>query len=115
MTVIVATTCTASCPRSRSHQRAHGAANPALKPSMGNKIEQQKLLTSKYCLYLMQLRKKQILLFVGYSITVLHSMCRKLISKLVKFSGWSNPLELHSDHFPSWLCQPGGINKDPIV
>jgi hypothetical protein len=38
-----------------------------------------------------------------------------VMSGLVKFLSLSNSLELCSDHFPSWLCRPGGINKDPTV
>ncbi len=35
--------------------------------------------------------------------------------EFVKFLNLSNPSELCSDHFPGWLCWPGGINKDPTV
>jgi hypothetical protein len=58
---------------------------------------------------------------------VLHSASLQLITKdvkrteitkmseLVKFFSLSIPLELCSDHFPSLLCRPEGINKDPTV
>ncbi len=36
-------------------------------------------------------------------------------NELVKFSGWSNPLDWCSDHFPCWLHWPGDINKDLTV
>ncbi len=38
-----------------------------------------------------------------------------LVIYLVKFSIMSKPSELCSDHFPSQLHRPGGINKDLTV
>ena len=38
-----------------------------------------------------------------------------VMSEMVKFLTLSNPLELCSDNFFGQLCQPEGINKDPIV
>ncbi len=38
-----------------------------------------------------------------------------VMSKLVKFMSLSNLSELCSHHFPGWLNQPGGINKDPTI
>jgi hypothetical protein len=37
------------------------------------------------------------------------------MSKLAKFLSLANPSELCSDHFPGWLKQPRGINKDPTI
>jgi hypothetical protein len=42
-------------------------------------------------------------------------VARMVMSELAEFFGLSNQLELCSDYFPSQLCQPGGINKDPTV
>jgi len=39
----------------------------------------------------------------------------RVMSELVKFLSLSNPLARWSDHFPDWLCHPGGINKNPSV
>ncbi len=38
-----------------------------------------------------------------------------VMSESVKFFSLSNPLELRPDHFPGWICKPGGINEDPTV
>ncbi len=38
-----------------------------------------------------------------------------VMSDMVKFLSLLNPLELCSGHFPSRLCQPGCISKDPTV
>jgi hypothetical protein len=38
-----------------------------------------------------------------------------VMSELVRVSSLSNLLDLCSDHFPGWLCWPGGINKDLTV
>jgi len=37
------------------------------------------------------------------------------MSELVKFLSLSHPFELRSDHFPSHLHLPEGINEDPSV
>ncbi len=39
----------------------------------------------------------------------------RVMSELVKFLSLSNPLQLCSGYFPSRLCQPGCISKDPTV
>jgi hypothetical protein len=44
---------------------------------------------------------------------IYHHHNNKVMSEFVKFFSLSNPSELCSDHFHTWLCQPGGINKDP--
>jgi hypothetical protein len=37
------------------------------------------------------------------------------LSNLVKVTSLSNPLEICSNHFPSWLSRQGCINKDPTL
>jgi len=39
----------------------------------------------------------------------------RVISELVKFGIYQMDLELGSVHFPSRLCWPWGLNKDPTI
>jgi hypothetical protein len=46
---------------------------------------------------------------------LLQNLQQKAMSEFAEFLSFSNPLKLRSDLFPSCLCRPGVINKDPTA
>ncbi len=56
-----------------------------------------------------------LLVCILYSIKYSNYVVLKVMSKLVNFLSFLNPLELHSDNFARELHRSGGTNKDPII
>ncbi len=55
------------------------------------------------------------LMAVIYNLEVDSVLQKMILAEQVNFLNLSKLLELCSNHFPNWLCQPDCINKDPTI